>query len=165
MKVFRILPVSMVSCLLSANLAFAVLDLPCQLMQDSHYNMVEKENSTCSEKEEDPIKKLQGKKEKIQKLFEEGKLTKEEAEAKIKLIDEKIKKIEEFNKLPLSKKKEKLIENFKNFTDDMVRKGKITQEKAEELVKEYESKVNRWDGNGKPPRLKKGRKCPIKKKQ
>jgi len=125
---------------------------------------VENESISARETEQDPIKRLQGKKEKIQKLFDEGKLTREEAEAKIRQIDEKIKKIEEFNKLPLNKKKEKLIENFRNFTDDMVKKGKITRERADELLKEYESKVNQWDGSGKPPMFKKGRKCPLKKK-
>lgn len=122
------------------------------------------EKPSVGGKEHDPVKRLQGEKEKIKKLLEEGKITKEEAEERIKLIDEKIKKIEEYNKLPLEKKKEKLIENFRNFTDEMVKKGEITQEKAEELIKEYESKIKQWNGNGMPPILKKGHKCPMKKK-
>lgn len=164
MKVFKIISASVLPIFLSANLAFTTLDLPCLTVQYSHNYLVENESISARETEQDPIKRLQGKKEKIQKLFDEGKLTREEAEAKIRQIDEKIKKIEEFNKLPLNKKKEKLIENFRNFTDDMVKKGKITRERADELLKEYESKVNQWDGSGKPPMFKKGRKCPLKKK-
>lgn len=164
MKVFEIMSASVLPIFLSANLAFTTLDLPRLTVQYSHNYLVENESISARETEQDPIKRLQGKKEKIQKLFDEGKLTREEAEAKIRQIDEKIKKIEEFNKLPLNKKKEKLIENFRNFTDDMVKKGKITRERADELLKEYESKVNQWDGSGKPPMFKKGRKCPLKKK-
>ncbi|UZQ84453.1 hypothetical protein ODU73_001465 [Thermoclostridium stercorarium] len=113
-------------------------------------------------KEQDPVTELRAKKEKIKKLLDEGKITREEAEKKIKSIDERIKQIEEFNKLPLEKKKEKLIENFKSFTEKLVKKGIITREKAEELLKDYENKVKQWDGTGKPPGFKKHHKCPVK---
>lgn len=164
MKVCKILSASVLSLFLSANAAYAALDLPCQLAQNSHGYVMDKEKPSHTVKEQDPIKRLQGKKEKIKKLLDEGKITKEKAEEKLRLIDEKIKKIEEFNKLPLNEKKEKLINSFRTFTNNLVEKGVITKEKAEELLKEYESKVKQWDGSGKPPRFKKGHKCPRKKR-
>lgn len=164
MKVYKILTASVISLCISANAAFAAVDLPFQLSRNSHYYVMEKERISERKKEQDPIKQLQHKKEKIQKLLDQGKLTKEEAQEKIKIIDAKIKKLEEFNKLSLKEKKKKLIKNFKTFTDDMVKKGKITQEKADELLKEYESKVKQWDGNGHPPKFGKGLKKPLNKK-
>lgn len=107
-------------------------------------------------KQKDPIKALESKKEKIQKLLKEGKITKEKADAITAKIDAKIKEIQEFNKLPLKQKKEKLISNFKASIERKVKEGKLSQDKADELIKKFNEKVQKWDGSGYPRFFKKG---------
>lgn len=98
----------------------------------------------------DPIKSLEMKKQKIRKMQEENKITKEKADEIISKIDTRIKEIEEFNKLPLDQKKAKLLERFKKSVDKRVEKGRITPEEADKMIREYTEKIEKWDGNGYP---------------
>jgi len=123
---------------------------------DEHIHKGKCKKGKCNEDFKDPISFLKEKKEDIQKLEKEGKISKEEAERKIKKIDSKIKEIEEFNKLPLEQKREKLIEKFKKVMAEKVKEGKISQEKADELIKEYTKKIQEWDGKGMPKFYHKG---------
>ena len=68
----------------------------------------EKKKRDCEEKLKDPIEMLQRKKQKVQELYDGGKITKEEADELIKKIDAKIREIQEFNSLPLDKKRKGL---------------------------------------------------------
>jgi len=101
-------------------------------------------------REQDPIKHLERMKEKVQSLLKEGKITKEEADKINAKIDEKIKMINEFNKLPLDKKKEKLLSDLKARLDEKVKEGKLSKGQANKIMKEYEKKIKEWDGNGFP---------------
>lgn len=107
-------------------------------------------NGECTGEFKDPIKSLENRKERILKLEKEGKISKEEADIKIKKIDSKIKGIEEFNKLTVEQKREKIIGKFKEVMASQVKEGKISQEKADELISEYTKKIQEWDGNGMP---------------
>lgn len=153
MKACKIFPVFVMSAILAVP-SFGIPEFssfPGDLNQVYYAGKAEK----SMEQEKDPIARLKDKKAKIQELLQQGKISKEEAEARILLIDVKIRKIGEFNKLPLNDKKERLINNFKAFMNDRVKEGKITQEKANQLILEYTKKVNEWDGSGTPPRMRK----------
>lgn len=104
----------------------------------------------CKEFDKDPIKALQNRKEKIQSLLKDGKITKEKADKMTARIDSKIKEIQDFNKLTLPQKKDKLINDFKASVEKRVKEGKIDKAKADTLVKEFIEKINKWDGNGYP---------------
>jgi Spy/CpxP family protein refolding chaperone len=108
------------------------------------------------EMHKDPIKALEKKKDKVSKLEKEGKISKEEADKKIREIDARIKGIEEFNKLPVEQKRAKLIEKFKEHMDLKVKDGKLSKEKADELISDYTKKIQEWDGNGFPHHFHKG---------
>jgi lipoate-protein ligase A len=107
-------------------------------------------------RQEDPIKALENKKEQIQSRLKEGKITTEKADAITARIDTKIREIQEFNKLSVPQKKDKLIREFKARMDKKVSEGRLTQDKADELIKNYTEKVNQWDGQGYPKFGKKG---------
>ena len=115
-----------------------------------HLNHKKCRNGKCTPEFKDPIKFLENRKETILKLEKEGKISKDEADTKIKKIDSKIKGIEEFNKLPVQQKREKIIGKFKEVMARQVKEGKLSQEKADELISEYTKKIQEWDGNGMP---------------
>ena len=98
----------------------------------------------------DPLEILQKKREKVQRLLEEGKISKEKADIITKRIDSRIEEVKEFEKLTPEQKKEKLINRFKESVDRKVKEGKLTEEKAEELYKRFKEKVEKWDGKGYP---------------
>jgi polyhydroxyalkanoate synthesis regulator phasin len=112
-------------------------------------NLKQKQNES-QDFERNPIKKYEQKKLKIKKLLEEGKITKEKADRILERIDGKIKEIEEFQNLPLEKKREKIIRDFKEKLDNMVSQGKMKKEEAEKMMKEIIEKINAWDGRGFP---------------
>ncbi len=116
-------------------------------------------------KHKDPLKRLQEKREKIQSLLKEGKITKEKADSITSRIDSKIKKIEEFNKLSPEQKKEKLMNDFKERLEKKVKDGRLTRGKADSMLKEFTEKVQKWDGNGYPGFLGKGLKNEYKDRQ
>lgn len=156
MKVYKILAASALSAILTASATFA---LPVSSSFPDSLNQAQFvwENAGMNrEQVKDPIQRLLVKKAKIEAQLAQGKISKAEAEAKIVLIDAKIKRIQEFNKLPLSEKKERLVIDFKAFVDEKVKEGKLTQEKAKELIAKYTRIVNEWNGSGNPPRMGKG---------
>lgn len=104
----------------------------------------------CTVEFKDQIKSLENRKETILKLEKEGKISKEEADKKIKKIDSKVKGIKEFNKLTVEQKREKVIAKFKEIMASQIKEGKISQEKADELISEYTKKIQEWDGKGVP---------------
>lgn len=97
-----------------------------------------------------PIENLKMKKKIIESLRKEGKISDEKAAELQKILDERIKKNEEFNKLPLQKKKEILLQNFKTRIEEKVKAGKITREQADKIIKEFSEKIKKWDGNENP---------------
>jgi tRNA A37 N6-isopentenylltransferase MiaA len=111
-------------------------------------------NSDCRQRYEefqkDPIKALQNRKEEIQSLLKDGKISKEKAEEITTRIDAKIKRIEEFNKLTLEQKRAKLIKNCSTRLDRLVKEGKLEQAKADEILKQYTDEITNWDGTGYP---------------
>lgn len=162
MKISRILLITALAVNLSSASAFA---MPTQSNPTNPTKTEQNDNAKdkdtkidknkcrhgkCKDEVVDPIKFLNEKKEEIKKLEKEGKISKEEADRKIKKIDSRIKDIEEFNKLPIEKKREKLIEKFKKVMAEKVKKGKISQEMADELISEYTKKIQEWDGKGMP---------------
>lgn len=101
--------------------------------------------------EQDPVKWLQAKKEKLQARVKEGKLTEEEARRIEARLDARIKEIQAFDKLSLAEKRSRLKAAFKERLAVKVKEGKLTEEKADTLLKMYSVKVDEWDGKGFPP--------------
>jgi len=149
MKLFKVLGALIAIGVMAVSPAFAAAD------ESSFFSKIEAEEKlavTESEdiRDKDPIKFLEKKKARIQALLKEGKIEKEKADAIIKRIDERIKKLKEFNKLTTAQKKEKLIQEFKAKIAEKVKAGKLTKEKGDELIKKYTEKVEKWDGKGYP---------------
>lgn len=158
MKISRIFLATIIAASLSTCTAFADTEIAVTgwAAQNSIYSDNSKcdDNKDCKEKckefAKDPIKALQAKKEKVQALLKEGKITKEEADKKTAWIDSKIKEIESFNKLPLQQKKDKLISDCKAAVEKRVSEGKLDRAKADTILNEYTEKINTWDGTGYP---------------
>lgn len=171
MKLSRILAVSSLVFCLTANTIFAQADINTTKTQNKQQQKLEKtekgnkdfsgkimRRGNCTGLQKDPLKALESKKERIQSLLKEGKISKEEADRINAKIDSKIKEVKEFNKLPLEKKREKLISDFKVRLERKVKDGKMTKEKMDELLKDYTEKINKWDGKGYPGIYHKGKK-------
>ncbi len=102
------------------------------------------------EKSNDPIKILERKKEQIDQLVREGRMTQEMAEKIKAKIDARIREIEEFDRLSPEQKKEKLMQKYKEYLDRKVRSGHLSKEKADEMFEEFRKKIQEWDGKGYP---------------
>lgn len=143
MKFFRMLVPALISAFLLTSTAFAAPDKP---------NLpgvgITKQN--CENFRKDPVKALENKKEKIQSMLKEGKITKEKADAITARINVRIHEINEFNKLTIQQKKTKLINDFRTSVENKVKEGKLTKEKANVMLKDYSDKLNKWDGSGYP---------------
>lgn len=163
MKAVKILATAAIITSLSLNVAFAEpgITVPNAKTQQQQIGTFEKDKDRLGKKDfkkskdkfssdQDPIKALEHKKERVQVKLKEGKITKEKANEIIARIDARIKKIQDFNKLTLQQKKDKLISDFKAHMDKKVKGGKLSRDKADELIKMHTEKVNQWDGNGYP---------------
>lgn len=104
----------------------------------------------CDNCEKDPIKALEEKKAEIQEKAKEGKITKEKADELCKKIDERIKEIQEFDKLSVEQKKERIIKKFNEVLEKKINEGEIAKEEAEFMRKEFNEKIKNWDGKGYP---------------
>jgi hypothetical protein len=120
----------------------------------------EKNHQKCDKCDKDPLKMLEERKQKIEKEYKEGKITKEEADEKTKKIDERISKIKEFNSLSLPKKKEYLSSTVKSRVEQDVKSGKITKEQGEKIIKDFNEKLEKWDGKDFPGFMGKGERPP-----
>ena len=109
------------------------------------------------EKERDPIKALEAKKERVKELLKEGKITKEKAEEIIQRLDNKIEKVKEFQSLPLEEKRKRVINNLTIELERLVKEGKMTKQDADQLLKEASDKIKKWDGTGYPNSIIKGK--------
>ena len=109
-------------------------------------------NCSCSDckKDKDPIKHLEKRKEKIQQELKDGTITKDEADKVIKNIDAKIGIIKEFSNMTLPQKKERLLSNFKNRIEAKVKMGELTKTEGTQILKDFESSLEKWDGTGRP---------------
>lgn len=99
---------------------------------------------------QDLINILETKKQKIREAAQKGEITQEQADAKIARIDEKIKAVNEFQTLSLPEKKETLIAHYKARLDKKVEAGKLEQSEADQRLKEFTERVEKWDGTGFP---------------
>ena len=103
----------------------------------------------------DPITVLENRKNEINRLLKEGKISKKKADAIIKRIDTGITEIKKFNKLTLEEKRARLIKDCKDYLDDLVERGEMDREKANQIYEDYAEKINKWDGKGYPRFLRK----------
>ncbi len=155
MKFFKTLFLMLTISSILVSTAFAAPDAPHQQNEPSKgiikkNNEKQRKEHKDSKKKEDPIKILKERKKKIESLRKEGKISDEKAKELTKKINERIKKVEEFKKLPLNKKKELLLQSFKVKLDSLLKAGEITQEQADEILKEFLEKLEKWDGSGYP---------------
>jgi polyhydroxyalkanoate synthesis regulator phasin len=144
-KILKLLVLPIVLTCFFVSSAYSASESSCSFEPSG--KCIEKQES---DRQKDPIKELESRKEKIKKLQKEGKISKEKADKAISDIDLKIKKIEEFNKLPLEQRKSILIERFKTHIDNKVSEGKLTREQADIIVKDFTARIKAWDGKGYP---------------
>lgn len=104
----------------------------------------------------DPLERLQKEKEAIQQKVKDGKLTQEQADKRIAEIDQRIKEIQDFNNLTLDQKKEKLLSSFTTSINEKVKNGKLAQDKADQEIANFKTKLDAWDGTGNPPFIGRG---------
>lgn len=116
----------------------------------------------CDKCEKDPLKRLEGRKENIQKEYKEGKITKEKADELTEKIDKHITKIKEFNSLSLPEKKEQLSKKVKSHVDQEIKDGEITKDEGEKIIKDFNKDLENWDGKGFPEFIGKGNKHKAK---
>jgi len=112
--------------------------------------------------DKDPLKRLEERKENIQKEYKEGKITKEKADELTQKIDKHIAKIKEFNSLSLPQKKEHLSAKVKSRIEQDVKDGKMTKEEGEKKLKNFNKDLENWDGKEFPKFMGKGDKHKIK---
>lgn len=151
MKIKAMIASAVIIASLSATSAFAIPVTACA--ETVKYDIAESKrirHKNCGECMEDPIARLENKKSEVLKMLDEGKITKENADAVIKKIDSRIAEIKDFNKLTLDQKREKLIEDCKSRLDLLVKDGKIDKKKADDIQKSYTDKIKQWDGVGYP---------------
>ncbi|HHW49000.1 MAG TPA: DUF2680 domain-containing protein [Clostridiaceae bacterium] len=174
MKLSRILSCAVVAACLTTTMVFAApgapniqktpgapgeqnIEKPIKQQNDKDiFGSKNHDNKHDMKKFKDPLEALKQKKEKIQSMLKEGKITKEKADEITAKIDKKIKEIEEFNKLSPEQKKANLTDKFKAFIEKRVKKGKLTREEADEMIKKFNEKLQSWDGKGYPDFFKKG---------
>lgn len=106
----------------------------------------------CGKCNKDPLKRLEERKESIQKDLKEGRITKEKAEELTKKIDERIVKVKEFNSLTLPQKKEHLSKNFSSHLEKQIKDGRITKEEGEKIQADFNKQLESWDGK-EPPKF------------
>lgn len=133
-----------------------------------HKGTFEKNNGLCKDYEKhgkcekDPLKRLENKKESIQKEYKEGKITKEKAEELTEKVDKHIAKIKEFNSLSLPQKKEHFSSKVKSRIEQDVKDGKLTKEEGEKILKAVNKELENWDGKEFPRFMMKGDKHKVK---
>lgn len=99
---------------------------------------------------EDPIGMLEGRKQEIQKLLKDKKISADRAREWTEILDAKIADLKAFDRLTLQEKKAKLIADCKNKLDKLVAAGRMTKEKADSMLKAYSEKIGQWEGSGYP---------------
>lgn len=107
----------------------------------------------CDNCDKDPLKRLQERKELIQKEYKEGKITKEKADELTERIDKHIQKVKEFNSMSLPQKKEHLKAKFKAHIEKEIKNGKITKEEGDKLLGEFDKELEKWDGTAGFPKF------------
>lgn len=143
----KILAVTLMSAMLISTVAFA--DEVASPQQSSSNTTVQTAPNKI-----DPIQRLENIKAKVTEKYNEGKISKDKYDSIIAKINNMEQKINDFNKLTLDQKRQKLISDYTAAVNKKVQSGKITQDKANELIKNYTDKVNKWDGTGFPPGMK-----------
>jgi DNA-binding protein H-NS len=111
--------------------------------------VITQETAGCR-KMQDPLNFLEKKKRHIQEQVRAGKLTQEEADARIARIEERIRDIREFNKLSVPEKKAKLLDRYRKMLEQKAAAGKITRQEADRRLQAFTEKVEAWDGQGYP---------------
>lgn len=163
MKFPKIFIVAVVMTGLAATSVFAapaVTDSPKQNSTEQKSDTLKNERSKTkrfrlkqkgfNKEHKDPLEMLQSRRQKVQELLNEGKISKEKADQINAEIDVKIKEVQEFNSLTLDQKKEKLQVRLKEKMDEKVKEGKLTREKADEFIEKFNKKIEEWDGTGYP---------------
>ncbi|AGB19898.1 hypothetical protein [Thermoanaerobacterium thermosaccharolyticum] len=143
----KILAVTLMSAMLISTVAFA--DEVASPQQSSSNTTLQ-----TAPNKVDPIQRLESIKAKVTQKYNEGKISKNKYDSIIAKINNMEQQINDFNKLTLDQKRQKLISDYTAAVNKKVQNGKITQDKANELIKNYTDKVNKWDGTGFPPGMK-----------
>jgi len=84
--------------------------------------------------------------ERIAQQLAAGRITQAEADAALAGMEAQAAKCEAFKSLTPEEKKAKLIEYFSAKIEERVNDGKITADKAKEMIAEYTEKISAWDG-------------------
>ena len=138
-------------------------DLPVNNNNTVYSSLICKDKSTAEEvllkkrskdEKDNPVKVLEGLKEKTEKRLKAGEISKEEAERLKTRIDKRIEEIKEFERLPLEEKKKLLISSLESRLEKKIEENKLSQEKAREILQKNIEEIQAWDGKSNPEILK-----------
>ncbi|KAA5807991.1 hypothetical protein [Thermoanaerobacterium thermosaccharolyticum] len=143
----KIIATVVISTVLLSSIAFA----DTTIVPSQSSSNVSTSQSAKTSKKADPIQLLENLKAKIEEKYSQGKISQNQENNIITKINSAEQKIENFNNMTLDQKKQTLIDYFTTIVNNQVKNGKITQDKANTLIKNFTDKVNKWDGTGYPP--------------
>ncbi|ADL69453.1 hypothetical protein Tthe_1969 [Thermoanaerobacterium thermosaccharolyticum DSM 571] len=143
----KIIATAVISTVLLSSIAFA----DTTIVPSQSSSNVSTSQSAKTSKKADPIQLLENLKAKIEEKYSQGKISQNQENNIITKINSAEQKIENFNNMTLDQKKQTLIDYFTTIVNNEVKNGKITQDKANTLIKNFTDKVNKWDGTGYPP--------------
>lgn len=142
-------------------ISFNVYSAEANAVQDQN-SSVEQNTSVSKEQGRNPLKRLEERKAMLEKEYKDGKITKDQYDEKIAKINKHIEEIKEFESLSLPEKKAKISEKVKSRIEQQIKDGVITKEEGDNLLREFNKKLESWDGK---TRLRPGKceKCPERK--
>ncbi|MGF7400102.1 hypothetical protein PQ744_06725 [Thermoanaerobacterium thermosaccharolyticum] len=143
----KIIATAVISTVLLSSIAFA----DTTIVPSQSSSNVSTSQSARTSKKADPIQLLENLKAKIEEKFSQGKISQNQENNIITKINSAEQKIENFNNMTLDQKKQTLIDYFTTIVNNQVKNDKITQDKANILIKNFTDNVNKWDGTGYPP--------------
>ncbi len=143
----KIIATAVISTVLLSSIAFA----DTTIVPSQSSSNVSTSQSAKTSKKADPIQLLENLKAKIEEKFSQGKISQNQENNIITKINSAEQKIENFNNMTLDQKKQTLIDYFTTIVNNQVKNDKITQDKANILIKNFTDNVNKWDGTGYPP--------------
>ncbi|WP_434564408.1 hypothetical protein PQ690_09675 [Thermoanaerobacterium thermosaccharolyticum] len=143
----KIIATAVISTVLLSSIAFA----DTTIVPSQSSSNVSTSQSAKTSKKADPIQLLENLKAKIEEKYSQGKISQNQENNIITKINSAEQKIENFNNMTLDQKKQTLIDYFTTIVNNQVKNDKITQDKANILIKNFTDNVNKWDGTGYPP--------------
>ncbi len=98
----------------------------------------------------EPVENLEAMQEKISQMLTDGKLTQEQADARLAELETRIAEAKAWAALTLDEKIAKLLAEYEARLEAQVEAGRVSQETADEWLATAKEKIADWDGHGMP---------------